>query len=321
MPSKKDRQRVLAEIWATPTPIDIDFFDKGDEIVVTTARRDNVVGWWLDIFTALYPNQTYREKNELVKIKPAPGVTVKLSRKTGLMKISGKNHWGWMVAHFTDVLETANNESEELDDGASLMSDNSVTRYLQLDKNVEMVQDLLDMIPDGGGIMQNDYIMKLWKSLIDDWFGCGAVVYIVTPRIDEERLFQIFLLMIRNKGTAFGVTLVIPEKGPGGEKFKKTLETTSRMMKKTRTPRANKRLVSDVKMQWALENLRVHHENFSTNFAAAYKDDEAEVLTTTAHFHKSHFHSNQKDNVCYNKLPTEDLKRNYLLPLGLSLNF
>lgn len=130
---------MLAEIWATPTPIDIDFFDKGDEIVVTTARRDNVVGWWLDIFTALYPNQTYREKNELVKIKPAPGVTVKLSRKTGLMKISGKNHWGWMVANFTEVLETANNESEELDDGASLMSDNSVTRYLQLDKNVEMV--------------------------------------------------------------------------------------------------------------------------------------------------------------------------------------
>lgn len=139
MPSKKDRQRVLAEIWATPTPVDIDFFDKGDEIVVTTAKRDNVVGWWLDIFTALYPNQTYREKNELVKIKPAPGVTIKLSRKTGLMKISGKNHWGWMVANFTDVLETANNESEELDDAASLMSDNSVTRYLQLDKNVEMV--------------------------------------------------------------------------------------------------------------------------------------------------------------------------------------
>ena len=180
------------------------------------------------------------------------------------------------------------------------------------------VQDLLDMIPEGGGIMQNDFIMRLWKSLIDDWFGCGANVFIVTPRVDEERLFQIFLLMIRNKGTAFHVALCTPEKGPGGEKFKKTLETTCRMMKKTRTPRLQKRLVSDVKMQWAMENLTVHHENFSTNFVAAFKDDEAEVLTTTAHFHKSHFHTNQKDNVCYNKLPTADLKRNYLFPLGVT---
>ena len=130
---------MLAEIWATPTPVDIDFFDKGDEVVVTTARKDNVVGWWLDKFTALYPNHTYREKNDLVKIKPAPAVSIKLSRKTGLMKISGRNHWPWIVNNFKDILETANNESQELDDAASLMSDNSVTRYLQLDKNVEMV--------------------------------------------------------------------------------------------------------------------------------------------------------------------------------------
>lgn len=179
------------------------------------------------------------------------------------------------------------------------------------------VQDLLDMIPEGGGIMQNDFIMRLWKSLIDDWLGCGATLYIVTPRIDEERLFQLFLLMIRNKGTASQATLVTPEKFQGVQ-FKKVLDTTRRMMKKTRTPRAQKRLVSDVKMQWAFENLHVHHENFSTNFVAAFKDEEAEVLTTTAHFHKTHFHSNQKDNVCYNKLSTTDLKRNYLFPLNVT---
>lgn len=38
-----------------------------------------------------------------------------------------------------DVLEMVNNESEELDDVVSLMFDNFVTRYLQFDKNVEMV--------------------------------------------------------------------------------------------------------------------------------------------------------------------------------------
>lgn len=136
---KKDRQRVLVEIWVISILVDIDFFDKGDEIVVIIVKRDNVVGWWLDIFIVFYLNQIYREKNELVKIKSVFGVIIKLFRKRGLMKISGKNYWGWMVVNFTDVLETVNNESEELDDVVSLMFDNFVTRYLQFDKNVEMV--------------------------------------------------------------------------------------------------------------------------------------------------------------------------------------
>lgn len=83
------------------------------------------------------------------------------------------------------------------------------------------VQDLLDQIPEGGGIMQNDFIMRLWKALLDDWFGVGAIVYVVTPRIDSERLFQMMLLMLRNKGTGFGVTLVTPAKMSDGEKFTK----------------------------------------------------------------------------------------------------
>lgn len=320
MPSKKERLQTLAQIWATPTPFDIDFFDKRNEIVVVTSYKGDVTSWWLGVFKVLYPDQVYREKGEITKIKPTDGVTLKVNKKTGIMKVAGKNHWTWMVNNFSDVLEQGNADAQELDEQQSVVD--SVTRYLQLDKNVEEVQDLLDMIPEGGGIMQHDFIMRLWKSLIDDWFGCGATLYIVTPRIDEERLFQIFLLMIRNKGTAFHVTLVTPEKSSDGEKFKKTLSVTQRMMKKTRTPRSQKRLVSDVKMQWAMENLNVHNENFSTNFIAAYKDDEAEVLTTTAHFHKSHFHSNQKDNVCYNKLSTQDLKRNYLFPLGVTtVNF
>ena len=73
MPSKKDRNRVLSQIWGTPTPFDIDFFDKGNEIVVTTQYKGDVVQWWLGIFKALYPENTYREKADIVKFKPAPG--------------------------------------------------------------------------------------------------------------------------------------------------------------------------------------------------------------------------------------------------------
>ena len=101
------------------------------------------------------------------------------------------------------------------------------------------------------------------------------------------------------------------------------LDMTKRRLKEVKVTAASghqKRLLSEVKIQWVLDTLQVVHEDFSTNFIAAYKDDEAEVLTTTAHFHKSHFHFNQKDNVCYNRLPTHDLKRNYLLPLNVSSN-
>lgn len=54
--------------------------------------------------------------------------------------------------------------------------------------------------------MHHEFIMRIWKSLLDDWFGVGASVFVVTPRIDSERLFLLMLLMIRNKGTGFQVT-------------------------------------------------------------------------------------------------------------------
>lgn len=313
MPSKKERLELLARVWSTPTPFDIDFFDKGSEVVIVSTYRD-IVPWWMNIFKIMYPNDTFREKEDIIKISVGPKVTLKLNKRSGTMKVCGKDHLLWMTDEFPNVLETGNDEVEELADA----SDTSVTRYLQLDKNVEEVQDLIDMIPEGGGIMMNDFIMKMWKSLIDDWLGCGATVYVVTPRIDEERLFQIFLLMIRNKGTGFHITLVTPSKSPDGVKFIKVLNTARRMMKKTRTPRTQKRLVSDIKMHWAMTSLSMHHENFSTNFIAGFKDDEAEVLSTTAHFHKAHFHSNQRDNVSYNRISTDELRRNYLFPLGLS---
>ncbi|KAK3602022.1 hypothetical protein CHS0354_038894 [Potamilus streckersoni] len=313
MPSKKERLHLLAQIWSTPTPFDLDFFDKGKEVVVVSSYRDIVV-WWLRLFQRLLPQELCKEKNDIIKITPAPSVTLKLNKRSGILKVYGKNHWRWLVDEFPGVLEHGNDDVESLPDA----SDTSVTRFLQLDKNLEEVQDLIDMIPEGGGIMMHDFIMRIWKSLIDDWFGCGAVVYIVTPLIDEERLFQLFLLMIKSKGTGFHITLATPEKNQNGQKFSKIVNIARRMMKKTRTPRTQKRLVSDVKMQWAMENLNVHHQQFSTNFIAAYKDDEAEVFTTTAHFHKSHFHTNQKDNVCYLRMATEEMQRNYLFPLGIS---
>lgn len=53
------------------------------------------------------------------------------------MRVTGKNHWPWLVENFARLVEEGNAEAEELSDAAS--SANSVTRYLQLDKDDEMV--------------------------------------------------------------------------------------------------------------------------------------------------------------------------------------
>jgi hypothetical protein len=65
------------------------------------------------------------------------GVSVKLNKTTGIMRVTGKNHWPWLVENFARLVEEGNAEAEELSDAAS--SANSVTRYLQLDKDDEMV--------------------------------------------------------------------------------------------------------------------------------------------------------------------------------------
>ncbi|GAB1598248.1 uncharacterized protein LOC115213803 [Argonauta hians] len=308
MSSKKERRAILSSIWSQPTVHELDFFDKGKYLVVTSTYKD-IIKWWMNVLKVFYPQETYREKGEIIKLKPVSGVTLRLNKTSGVMRIEGKNHWVWFVDNFANILEQGNADAESLTE----QSDTSVTRYLHLDKNLDEVQEFIDMIPEGGGIMSHDFILQLWKCLLDDWFGVGATVYIVTPQIDAERLFSIYLLMIRNKGTGFNVTLLTPEKGQ--DRFCKVLDTAKQMMKKTRTSR-HTLLVSDVKREWVTNKLEIRHEEFSTNFIAAYKDHEAEVLTTTAYFHKSHFNFNQKDTVTYNKLPTSDLRRNYLLPLG-----
>jgi len=313
--SKKDRRRVLAQIWGTPTSHDMDMVDEGDQIVVFSNFR-GIVNWWMEIFKTYYPDIKCREKGDVIKIKPTSGVTIKLNKTTRLMKVSGKDHWPWFVDTFEALLEVGNGDAEELDGGS--ISDNSVTRYLQLNKEDEEVQDLLDRIPHGGGIMHHEFILRLWKSLLDDWCGVGGNVFVVTPRIDSERLFTLMLLMIRNKGTGFNMTLMTPAK-QDGDRFDKIMEKTRRRIKEVKTAQ-DSRLVSDVKLQWVMNTLQVKHEDFSTNFIAAYKEGEGEVLTTTAHFHKAHFHHQQKDNVCYNRLSPHDLRKNYLLPLNIGSN-
>ena len=137
--SKKDRRKVLAQIWGTPTSRDIDLIDEGKEVVVASSSR-GIVAWWLEIFQTVYPNIKYLEKGDIIKLKPTMGVTIKLNKTTGLMRVTGKNHWPWFVENFARLLEEGNAEAETL--SMTDASENSVTRYLQLDKDDELVSCL-----------------------------------------------------------------------------------------------------------------------------------------------------------------------------------
>lgn len=134
MPSKKERLEMLSRVWNTPTPFDIDLFDKGNEVVIVSSYRD-IVPWWMNIFKIMYPNDTFREKEEIIKISVGPKVMLKLNKRSGTLKVCGKEHLLWMTDEFPNVLEAGNDEVEGLADA----SDTSVTRFLQLDKNVEEV--------------------------------------------------------------------------------------------------------------------------------------------------------------------------------------
>ena len=54
------------------------------------------------------------------------------------MKVYGKDHWPWFVDTFEALLEVGNGDAEELD--VASVSENSVTRFLQLNKDDEEVR-------------------------------------------------------------------------------------------------------------------------------------------------------------------------------------
>lgn len=79
---------------------------------------------------------------------------------------------------------------------------------------------MIGQIPDCGCIKEGPlFTYTLWKSLMDYWFRMGAVVTIVTPQIDAERLADILLLMLKNRGAGFMARLYIQV---GADNFKLT---------------------------------------------------------------------------------------------------
>ena len=108
--SKKERCETLQQYWTKPTPHEMDIVDGGDHLKVTSCSTE-VVSWWLGTLKAVYPQDHLSGEGNIIKMHPEAGVTLKLNREDGTLKIKGKRHLKWFKDNFDNMLETgAKNE-------------------------------------------------------------------------------------------------------------------------------------------------------------------------------------------------------------------
>ena len=70
--------------------------------VVSCGSRD-LAAWWMGALKAAYPQDHYSDSGENLKMHPAMGVTLKLNRNDGTLKIKGKKHMDWFKDNFEQV--------------------------------------------------------------------------------------------------------------------------------------------------------------------------------------------------------------------------
>ncbi len=108
----------------------------------------------------------------------------------------------------------------------------------------------------------------------------------------------------------------------GDTKFPKVLKEARDHILGIKCPN-KKRLVAEERLAIAERRLRSSFGRFHCKFIAYCPDgapgssDEAEILLTSASFHKFHFDIESGDTVVYFRLPTSFLINHYLAPLGL----
>ena len=124
---RHEREAILAEYWSRPSPYELDVVDKGDHLKVTSCSPD-VASWWMGTLRATYPQDHYSGGGSTLKMHPAMGVTLKLNKKDGTLKIKGKKHLQWFKENFDQVLESGGKGFAAIAEMGKV-----VDRYLKLD--------------------------------------------------------------------------------------------------------------------------------------------------------------------------------------------
>lgn len=140
--AKKERRDVIEDYWRHQTTHELDLYDKGDHLEVCSCSAA-VAAWWFGTLRAAYPQDVCGGSGDVVRMNPAQGVTLELSRKDGTLKIKGKRHIEWFRDHFGKLLETGSTEYSttaemkkvidsylSLDDGHQVSGSRSLCYYL-----------------------------------------------------------------------------------------------------------------------------------------------------------------------------------------------
>ena len=130
----EERKKVVQPFWMRATPHDMDVLDGGDHFKVTSCDGE-VVGWWIGALKAAYPQDQLSTNGDVIKLHPEAGVTLKLSRGDGTLKIKGRHHLKWFKENFAQMLETEQ-QSRGAASELSLLCD----RYLRLDDDFSVSQ-------------------------------------------------------------------------------------------------------------------------------------------------------------------------------------
>ena len=125
---KKDRSDAIHPFWTKTTPHEMDVTDAGDYVKVTSCDG-NVVGWWLGTLRAVYPQDHISGDGDVLKMHPEAGVTLKLNKGDGTLKIKGKKHLKWFKENFDQILGAGGGSEDE---GVSEMA-KLCNKYLRID--------------------------------------------------------------------------------------------------------------------------------------------------------------------------------------------
>lgn len=127
---------------------------------------------------------------------------------------------------------------------------------------------------------------------------------------------DILLILVKHRIAQSRLHIFTMPKCDGEAKFPKIFKEAKEMVKKIKGPN-KKKLVADERIKLATQRLEAKFGRFHCKIIASCKGNKAEVLVTSASFHKWHYEFESGDVVCHFKLTTEDLINNYLAPLGL----
>ena len=180
------------------------------------------------------------------------------------------------------------------------------------------IQELLEHLPPSGAFKHGPtYIYRLWRGLLDDWLGRGGDVYIVSPLFDSRRLADILLLLVKHRLAGSRVHLFTLARCDPELKFPKIYKEAKDMVKTIKAPNKN-RLIAEERLKLATQRLDAKFGRFHCKFIGFCSGDDAELLLTSASFHKFHLQAEGGDTVLHTKLPAKELINSYISPLGLA---